>query len=633
MVRHSLRSILHHIALIGLLLAGCAAPKAEPPLAVPPEGPTIAVNVFLSAEGPRDPEAVFDLPSVPRRATEVTLHALGPRPLAAKLSCDGPARLLVDGENRFLRPQGTRAFTLPPRREAPAGAVRAVLSPEVTECHLSWGNGWGDGWGDGARMRLQTADLSAPALHRIDSFRDSCADPAPGADRLTRAFYANTALAQSCALPLGDIAFAPEPLDGINARIEALTGQRWPRAKLESGDPAMAIDFSRAPKLDLIVLSSFYLRADYSGALMRRAIEYHAARGTRVRLLGSANSVFGPDRAFWESLAARYPNVQIQYLSWAPQGFGDPSGLINRLQRANHTKLFLAVSPTPGQSRFITGGRNQHDGYFFGETFDLTEYPGLRTYRNGKDGFAWHSVYEDFEIVMRGDRAVRGIARHFSTLWHRDRHGTVAVPMTRPGGAARPAEGQANGRARHFISYPFADGHALEAAYVALIDAAEHEILAISPFLYPTDAIRRALERAAARGVKVALVSRLASTDPPAFFTRTFTEAFQARTPGFDHWNYEPEKRLMHTKLLVIDRRLSVVGSTNLNRRSFLHDTENGVVILDRAVSARLAGLVERYIRASRPGSTPATTPARRQAPAGGVLRALMAQDWFQQYF
>ncbi len=616
LVWSSLHRSMQRLALIGLLLAGCAPPEAAPPLTIPPEGPLVEANIFLSAEGPRDPEAVFDLPGVPRRATELTLHSLSPRPLAVKLGCDGPARLLLGNDNRFIRPHGTRAFTLPPRSEAPARAVRAVLSPEVTRCSLTWG--------DGARMRLQTTDLSAPALHRLDTFRDSCAEPAPGrADGLTRAFYANTALAQSCALPLGAVDFAAEPLDGINARIEALTGQGWPRTKLEAGDPEVEIDFSRAPKLDLILLSSFNIRADYSGLLMRRAIEYHAARGTRVRLLASANTVFKPDRVFWESLAARYPNVQIQYLSWAPQGFGGPAGPLDRIQRSNHAKLFLTLSPTPGRSRFIGGGRNQGDGYFFDQAFDLSDDPELGKYANGKDGWLWRfSIYEDFEIVMRGDRAVRGIARHFSTLWHRDRHGTVAVPMTRPGSIA---ELPVNGQARHFISCPFADGHALEAAYVALIDAAEREILAVSPYLYPTDAIRQALERAEARGVKVAMVSHLASIDPPDFFIKAFTKAFQAETARFDHWIHEPEGRLMHTKLLVIDRKLSVVSSVNLNRRSFLHDTENGVVILDRALSERLAGLVGRYIRTS--------TPARSAPPASGLIRALSAQGWLQQYF
>jgi phosphatidylserine/phosphatidylglycerophosphate/cardiolipin synthase-like enzyme len=492
-----------------------------------------------------------------------------------------------------------------------------ILTPEVSRCEIRWG--------DDRRMILQRTGLHAPSLHRLDTFRETCTEPQPDAhDRLTRAFYANTALAQTCATSPGPIDFAIDPLDALNARIEALTGRSIARADLQSGDPDIRIDFSRAPKLDLIIMSYLHIRADLSGHLLRRMIEYHAARGTRVRILTSATLMLDLDRTYWESLAARHPNVQLQYFEWNPQGPDMPTELVDMVQRSNHTKLFLTLAAAPGKSRFITGGRNLHDGFFYDDAFDFSGHPELRSYAEGGiEGLAWHSVYFDFEIVMRGDAAVRQVARHFSTLWHRDSDGAVPVPMARAGDTGPlPRDGQA----RHFISYPWADGRALEQSYVALIDAASQEILAVSPFLYPPPSIVAALKRAEARGVRVVLVTRINSTDPPGYFTTALNHAFlNANAGSFERWNYEPDGHLMHSKLLVIDRRLSVVSSTNLNRRSFLHDTENGVTFLDRGMANRLADVVESYTRDGE--------QITGHVPSTGLMRAVASLRAIWQYF
>jgi putative cardiolipin synthase len=48
--------------------------------------------------------------------------------------------------------------------------------------------------------------------------------------------------------------------------------------------------------------------------------------------------------------------------------------------------------------------------------------------------------------------------------------------------------------------------------------------------------------------------------------------------------------------MLLIDGRLSIVTSTNLNRRSFIHDTENGLAVLDPAFYRRMRAVVEGYL-------------------------------------
>jgi len=45
----------------------------------------------------------------------------------------------------------------------------------------------------------------------------------------------------------------------------------------------------------------------------------------------------------------------------------------------------------------------------------------------------------------------------------------------------------------------------------------------------------------------------------------------------------------------MIDGRLVTVSSVNLNHRSFIHDTENGIVVLDRGFYRRISAVFARF--------------------------------------
>ena len=51
---------------------------------------------------------------------------------------------------------------------------------------------------------------------------------------------------------------------------------------------------------------------------------------------------------------------------------------------------------------------------------------------------------------------------------------------------------------------------------------------------------------------------------------------------------YEYQPAMMHTKALMVDGILSIVGSANFDNRSFELNDELNVAIFDRAVAARL---------------------------------------------
>ena len=543
-------------------------------------------NLYMSEQGPAGGSAEFYVPMTAARSTEITLNSLAQRAIDATLVCNGKAR---------LKGAGARSMTLAPGQEkgfriAAGSHDRVVLawSSAVTECSLKWG--------EGQTITLLREDLARPGLARLDQTEDSCRAPDPARmDALQAAFYADRWLSQTCAQTTGPVRLLPQPLDALNARIEALTGRRISESALLAGNPDMALDFSRAPKLDLVYVSYLLMRADFSGYLMKRMLAWHAARGTVVRILLTDKLMLDQDRALFEGLAAAFPSVQIQYFEWTRPGLKNPAELIDTLQRTHHIKVFATLSPQPGRSRFIVGGRNIWDGFFFDHPIDLTAYPNLRTYdENGVQGLMYYSIYADFEIELRRDRIVRNFMAHLSTFWHRDQRRQVARPMavtTEVGGAPR------DGVTRHFLSLPWADNQAQEQYFAELFDAAEKEITIVTPFMYPTPTIINAMLRARARGVRVRVVARINSTDPSGTFITAMNHGFVKRWAGeFEVYDYVPGRRMMHTKLILVDGRLSVVTSSNMNRRSFLHDTENGLVFLDRSVTAKLEALVDTYL-------------------------------------
>lgn len=596
-----------------LALASCTMPRAEPPHTFPSTAPSLEASVYLTSSGPAQPGATYDYPAPRGGETRVTLTAAQGRPLSVELRCDGPARVVPAGEEGpglFLRPGATRRITLPGRADGTSPVL--VLGDKAATCTLLWG--------ERHRLHLRPA-VEAEAAAPVQT---GCPVPTVAlADPLAQAFFAGRALEMTCAAPTGPVEMVPGELDALKWRLDRLTGSDISRAALALGDPDMSLDFSAAPRFDEIIVSYLLIRADLSGWLTTRALAAHAAAGTRVRILASATLVAGFDRRPFEALAAAYPNVTVQYYSDPPQHLGD---MVIAPQRAQHVKLFLGLSREPGRSFALVGGRNLMDGFFFKTDSLGPRPPFLRRYGaddEGLEGLVFESHYDDFEVALTDWARVAEISRQFARFYERDAPTQAMRPPPAPA-SARP-QPRAEGAVRHFISQPVADGWALEKLYVDLFDAARREIFIVSPFNYPTPKIEAALLRAAARGVDVRFVTRLGADEPPAAFTRALNAEFQDQHAGHFRFRlYDEDDLLLHAKIVVIDGRLGLVASSNLNRRSFIHDTENGLVFLDSNVAARLRAEAERYwaIGAEADDPQPYTLPL-------GLLHAV---PWLEQF-
>lgn len=534
----------------------------------------------------------FRLPDQNALSTLVHFRSLARHEAEITATCDGDVRLHRPGRDGNRPAHIAFSFTLA-AGERDGTALR--LPPTATACALTVRVGTADPF----RIDLRRESDVDPRIAALDSRFDICAEPsARAADPLAAAFFAGRWLSQTCVMPPSDMHLLPESRDGFNAKVEALTGMRLPDAAFEAGDPNVPLDFANAPRLDLIYLSYLDLKADFSGAIIARALRHHAERGTLIRILVSEVLELDKDRALYEGLAAAFPNVQLQLFTWEPPRYAPAAQQFASLHRVHHIKLFATLSPDPGRSRAILGGRNIHDGFLFSEALDLSGFPELQDYGEpGELSLAYFSTYHDFEVEIRDAAAVRTLAAHLSTFWHRDFDTTVFRPfgITTTGAVAQTGM-------RHFISVPYLDGNALERYWVELIDSAQESIEIVTPYLNPTPAIEAALNRALDRGVAVTIVARIELFGDLGGRLMTemnmlFVEDYADRLTLYE---YDPPDVVLHTKMLLIDRRLSIMSSVNLNRRSFLHDTENGLAVLDPAFYARLRQVVQGYIDQAR---------------------------------
>jgi cardiolipin synthase len=123
-------------------------------------------------------------------------------------------------------------------------------------------------------------------------------------------------------------------------------------------------------------------------------------------------------------------------------------------------------------------------------------------------------------------------------------------------------------------------------AFQSLIEAAEKSLRISTPYFLPDRALRRALIRTARRGVAVEIILPGRSTDQQ--WVRLASRRMYGRLlkAGVRIFEYQPA--MMHAKIMVVDETWAMVGTTNMDNRSFEHNDEVNLAMRDPEVIARL---------------------------------------------
>jgi cardiolipin synthase len=143
--------------------------------------------------------------------------------------------------------------------------------------------------------------------------------------------------------------------------------------------------------------------------------------------------------------------------------------------------------------------------------------------------------------------------------------------------------------------------------FVALVHGARGRVVLTTPYFIPDEPLLQAMQTAALRGVAVHLVVSETGDHPIVARAQEsyYEELLEA---GVKVHLYQTN--FLHAKHLSIDDSVALIGTSNLDIRSFALNAEVMLLIYDADVTARLAAEQERYFANSRL-LTPATWERR----------------------
>ena len=251
----------------------------------------------------------------------------------------------------------------------------------------------------------------------------------------------------------------------------------------------------------------------------------------------------------------------------------------------------------------------------------------------------------DFAVGLRGPAVIQ-IEQTVSSLWTRARLGAEwreemvalarsAEPVARarrvlahlrvlPAGADGLAPDLPPVRVMFLVRDNLRRRRSIEQAYIQAISQARDRVDLICPYFYPGRLFRRALRRAAERGVRVRLLLqgkvdyRFAALAAQVLYDEMLHSGVQVfeYTPAF-----------LHAKVAVVDAAWSTVGSSNIDPLSLLLNLEANVIVHDLDFTQDLARRIDAAIQASRE----VLRPASRSGWWGVMRRGFVASTayWF----
>lgn len=310
--------------------------------------------------------------------------------------------------------------------------------------------------------------------------------------------------------------------------------------------PAMIAAISAARTS--ISFETYIYEHDGTGQRFADALIERARAGVTIRFIVDAIGGFGMDAAF----VARLREAGIQMLEYHPVApWRKRFNLVNR----DHRKI-LVIDDEVG----FTGGINIGD-----------EYAAV-----SDGGAGWHDVH----CELRGP-VVIDLARVFRRTWL----GEGGAPYPAPAYPRDDAERPGTIAARVVDNSKRRRRGAIRRAYLNAISAAQQTIWIENAYFLPDRGLRRALARAVARGVEVAVIVPGKNDVQAIRYAGLYLYGkLAARGIKVLRWRGP----MMHAKTAVIDGVWTCIGSYNLDSRSFRYNLEVVVEVLDDQIGAEM---------------------------------------------
>ena len=466
------------------------------------------------------------------------------------------------------------------------GSDEVVIPKKNGTCQIRLGNK--------PIVKFINDEAYSPVYKKFGSYKEECKYSGEGPMSSNR--YRN----MSCAQSFNDISVLSDSIESFLVKLEVLLGQKLPRSFIDAQNPYAELDFSKAPKLDAIYLSTLLYQNDFSGQVLARILKFHALRGTMVNIIGTGYMHSDNATSLFKELTLQSKNIRIQEYQYFENNFFKKFLFVTNYFRNMHVKALVTLSSSnPKDNVVIVGGRNVHDGFLFQSKPDLTRFPEL----DQIDPDATFAYWQDVEFLIRSKSVAETIYAHLLKFWNRDLVKMTIEPVAFHTKSTPVTDLKEIGEntLRHFISLPFSDNHALEKLYVEMLDQAKTSIVISSPYLRPTKSLLSAILRAVRRGIRVDIKTRinLAGDTQAWLYEETNKVAINELYDKVGVYEWQGNS-ILHSKIIVVDDSLTFVGSVNLSRRSFVQDVEGGLLIQSPSFNSQLRSLISSYRDQSR---------------------------------
>jgi len=134
---------------------------------------------------------------------------------------------------------------------------------------------------------------------------------------------------------------------------------------------------------------------------------------------------------------------------------------------------------------------------------------------------------------------------------------------------------------------------AMPACFSELIHSAREELVVTTPYFVPDEQLLFALTSAARRGVRTIMMfpKRNDNWIVAASSRSYYQDLIDAGAEIFEY-----RAGLLHAKTMVVDRFIALIGSANLDRRSFELNFENNILFADRSLAGAVRARQEDFL-------------------------------------
>ena len=331
---------------------------------------------------------------------------------------------------------------------------------------------------------------------------------------------------------------------------------------LKSGTVALASILKAVEQARQSICLQFYIyRNDEAGRVLSDALMKKAVEGVPVYILyDHLGSILTP-RSLWKELRSADIHVAVTHpFRW---------NALRSYEHRDHRKLLIVDSRLA-----FTGGLNI-----------ANEYIGPR-----------QDHWRDTGVIIEGP-AARELYEHFRHAWDTwfkaYRH---IPPPPEPTEPTKDDTISGNLPVLPIVTQSGRIRRRMRNLFQHSIRNSRDEILLTTAYFFPGRRIVHALVNAAQRGVRVQLLMPARSDVTIAHYAGRH---FFARLLKAGVEIHEYRGRMLHAKTYVFDSQWSIVGSANLDHRSFRLNDEGNVGILDKGFGASMKDMFHEDLKSS----------------------------------